>query len=67
MKINYLIQHKRVLESEITFLGKDQYLSIVSHFAKSRTATSGPNSRRPDVSYGVDYSKKFNLPEYGLI
>ena len=53
------------IESEITFLGKDQYLSIVSHFAKSRTATDGPNSRRPDVSYGVDYSKKFKSPEYG--
>ena len=53
------------LESEITFLGKDQHISIISHFAKSRTATNGPNSRRPDLSYGVDYSKKFNLFEYG--
>jgi vitamin B12 transporter len=53
------------LESEITFSGKNQYISIVSHFAKSRTATSGPNSRRPDVSYGVDYSKKFNLIDLG--
>ena len=54
------------LESEITFLGKDQHISIVSHFAKSRTTTGGPNSRRPDLSYGIDYSKKFNLPTYGL-
>ena len=53
------------LESEIAFLGKDQHISIISHFAKSRTATNGPNSRRPDLSYGVDYSKKFNLFEYG--
>ncbi len=53
------------LESEITFSGKDQYISIISHFAKSRTDTGGPNSRRPDLSYGVDYSKKFNLSEYG--
>ena len=53
------------LESEITFLGKDQYISIISHFAKSRTDTGGPNSRRPDLSYGVDYSKKFNLSGYG--
>ncbi len=54
------------LESEIAFLGKDQRVSIVSHFAKSRTATGGPNSRRPDLSYGVDYYKKLNLPEYGF-
>ncbi len=53
------------LESELAFLGKEQSISIVSHFAKSRTATGGPNSRRPDLSYGIDYSKKFNLPEYG--
>ena len=53
------------LESELNFGGKDQNISFVSHFAKSRTTTGGPNSRRPDLSYGVDYSKKFNLPEYG--
>ncbi len=53
------------LESEIAFLGKDQHISIISNFAKSRTDTGGPNSRRPDVSYGVDYYKKFNLTEYG--
>ena len=53
------------IENEITFLGKNQHLSIVSHFAKSRTATSGPNSRRPDLSYGIDYFKKLNLNNYG--
>ena len=53
------------IESELNFGGEDQNISFVSHFAKSRTATGGPNSRRPDLSYGVDYSKKFNLPEYG--
>ena len=53
------------LESELTFLGKNQKLSFISHFAKSRTATGGPNSRRPDLSYGVDYSKKLNLTDYG--
>jgi len=53
------------LENEITLLGNNQSISLVSHFAKSRTATGGPNSHRPDLSYGIDYSKKFNLPEYG--
>ena len=54
------------LESEITLLGNNQSISFVSHLAKSRTATGGPNSRRPDLSYGIDYFKKFNLPKYGL-
>ena len=45
-----------LFESEITFLGTDQSISIISHFAKSRTATNGPNSRRTDLSYGVDFS-----------
>ena len=54
------------LESEIVFLGKDQRISIISHFAKSRTATGGANSRRPDLSYGLDYFKKINLSDYGL-
>jgi len=53
------------LESEITLLGNNQSITFVSHLAKSRTATGGPNSRRPDLSYGIDFSKKFNLPEYG--
>ena len=53
------------LESELNFGGKNQNISFVSHFAKSRTSTGGPNSRRPDLSYGVDYFKKFNLTEYG--
>ena len=53
------------LESEIKWLTNNQSLSLVSHFAKSRTASNGPNSRRPDLSYGVDYSKKFNSSLYG--
>ena len=52
------------LESELVFLGENQIFSITSHFAKSRTAAGGPNSRRPDLSYGLDYSKKFKLQKY---
>ena len=55
------------LESEVTFFGKDQEISFISHFAKSRTESNGPNSRRPDLSYGIDYLKKINLKEYGPI
>ncbi len=54
------------LESEIKFSSDKQSISIVSHFAKSRTATGGPNSRRPDLSYGFDYSTKFLSPKYGF-
>ena len=53
------------LENEIKWSGGDQSISLISHFAKSRTASGGPNSRRPDLSYGIDYSKKFSLPSYG--
>tara|TARA_B110000858_G_C17782299_1_gene465383 strand:- start:794 stop:1627 length:834 start_codon:yes stop_codon:yes gene_type:complete len=52
------------LESNLTLSGNNQSVSLISHFAKSRTATGGANARRPDLSYGVDYSKKLNLPEY---
>tara|TARA_B100000686_G_C16126720_1_gene635323 strand:+ start:28 stop:498 length:471 start_codon:yes stop_codon:yes gene_type:complete len=54
------------IESEINLLlKKDQKFSITSHFAKSRTDTGGPNSRRPDLSYGIDYKKKLNFKKYG--
>ena len=53
------------LESEITWAGNNQKISLISHFSKSRTATGGPNSRRPDLSYGIDYQKNFNLSQYG--
>jgi vitamin B12 transporter len=56
------------VESEIVLSFKDnQKFTIVSHFAKSRTDTGGPNSRRPDLSYGIDYEKKFNLENFGPV
>jgi vitamin B12 transporter len=54
------------IESEINlFLKDNQKFSIISHFAKSRTDTGSPNSRRPDLSYGIDYEKKLNIKNYG--
>jgi vitamin B12 transporter len=53
------------LENEISLLGNNQNITLVSHFAKSRTETDGPNSRRPDLSYGIDFYKKFNLEDFG--
>ncbi len=56
------------IESEINLFFKDnQKFSITSHFAKSRTDTGGPNSRRPDLSYGIDYEKKLNVKNYGSV
>ena len=56
------------IESEINLLlSNDQKFSIMSHFAKSRTATGGHNSRRPDLSYGLDYEKKLNTKKFGLL
>ncbi len=54
------------IESEINLTFKnDNKFSIISHFAKSRTDSGGPNSRRPDLSYGIDYEKKFTPAKYG--
>ena len=53
------------LENEIKWSGNNQSISLVSHFAKSRTASGGPNSRRPDLSYGLDYLKKISSSKYG--
>ncbi len=56
------------IESEMNlFLRDNQKFSIVSHFAKSRTATGGPNSRRPDLSYGINYEKKLETKYYGSL
>ncbi len=54
------------IESEINLSFKnDQKISIMSHFAKNRTDTGGPNSRRPDLSYGIDYEKKIDFKKLG--
>jgi vitamin B12 transporter len=53
------------LENEFKLSFNDQSISLVSYFAKSRTDSGGPNSRRPDLSYGLDYSKKINSSMYG--
>lgn len=56
------------IENEINiFLKDNQKFSVVSHFAKSRTDTGGPNSRRPDLSYGIDYEKKMKTKNFGSL
>ena len=54
------------IESELNLsIDNDQKFSIMSHFAKSRTASGGPNSRRPDLSYGINYKNKIESKNFG--
>ncbi len=54
------------LESELSYSNLDQRISLITNFAKSRTESNGPNSRRPDLSYGIDYSGKLKISDFGL-
>ena len=53
------------LESEILFNGNNQNIGLYTTFSKSRKANGQAQSRRPDLSYGANYSKKINSSLYG--
>ena len=53
------------LENELSFNGKNQRLSIFNIFSKSRKTNGQAQSRRPDLSYGANYSKKILLSSVG--
>lgn len=53
------------LENEIFYQGVDQSFSIFNNFSKSRKTTGGHQSRRPDLSYGLNYIKKIKSTLYG--
>ena len=53
------------LESKLLFKGTSQSFSVFANFSKSRTISGGHQSRRPDLSYGSIFSKKFSSNEYG--
>jgi len=56
------------LENELIFKGKDQKLSVFVNFTKSKNPTNGKSQqRRPDLSYGSNYSKKFIDSVFGPI
>ena len=57
--------NQKGLESELFFKEKNQNLSIFTNFAKSRTTTDGPQARRPDLSYGINYVKKLYSNTFG--
>ena len=47
------------LESELTFNGENQVISIFTNFSKSKKTSGSPQLRRPDITYGSNYLKKF--------
>jgi len=53
------------LENELSFIGNNQRLSIFNIFSKSRKTNGQAQSRRPDLSYGANYSKKILLNSVG--
>ena len=53
------------LENELLFNGNNQSLSIFNIFSKSRKLNGQAQSRRPDLSYGANYSKKILLSSVG--
>ena len=53
------------LESELLFSGNNQNVGLYTNFSKSRKANGQAQSRRPDLSYGANYSKKINSSIYG--
>ena len=55
------------LESELIYKFSNQKISFLTDFSKSRTDSNGPNSRRPDLSYGIDYNGKLDTLNYGVL
>jgi len=47
------------LENELSFYGNNQSFSIYNNFSKSRKINGQAQNRRPDLTYGANYSKKF--------
>ncbi len=53
------------LETELLFIETNQNIGVYTNFSKSRKANGQAQSRRPDLSYGANYSKKINSSKYG--
>ena len=47
------------LESGLTFNGENQVISIFTNFLKSKKTSGSSQLRRPDITYGSNYFKKF--------
>ena len=54
------------LESELLIYGDNKNITFFTNFSKSRKPDGKAQARRPDLSYGVNYSKKIETNLYGL-
>jgi vitamin B12 transporter len=53
------------IESEIFFERRNEDIALFTNFSKSKKVNGQAQSRRPDLSYGVKYIKKFESSIYG--
>ena len=53
------------LENELRYEGEDHDMSIFADFATSKTLTEQKQLRRPDLKYGLNFSKKFINSNFG--
>ena len=53
------------VESELFFKRKNEDISLFTNFSKSKKVNGNAQARRPDLSYGANYTKKFKSSVYG--
>ena len=53
------------LENTVSFRNNEHTFSLFSHFSKSRKDNGQAQNRRPDLSYGANYSAKFKNSPIG--
>jgi outer membrane cobalamin receptor len=53
------------IESELYLKGKNENISLFTNFSKSRKVNGQAQARRPDLSFGTNYTKKFASNLYG--
>lgn len=55
------------IESLISFTKYSHKVSLFTNFSKSRKANGQAQSRRPDISFGINYKNKFNFKKLGSL
>ena len=55
------------LENELLINRNNQTISFYTNFSKSRKANGQAQSRRPDLSYGLNLSQKIDSKNYGIM
>lgn len=57
--------NQRGLENSVSFKNNNQTFSLFNNFSKSRKDNGQAQNRRPDLSYGANYSAKFKNSPIG--